>query len=416
MSAAHHAQRAQVLIEQNRHREALKELSLALAEEPNNAFVLYLMSYCHLQDDNITEAEAMIKAAISLEPDEDVFLGQLARVQIHKEDYTDAEKTIRSAIAFEPFKADHWGVLSFIKINQKKYEEGLEAANKGLEVESDNLFCLNQRSTALIKLNRKEEAFETLQGTLEEDPENSYTHANYGWAELEKGNHKKALEHFREALKLDSMNAYAKSGMVEALKSKYWFYRVFLKYSFWASNLSAQAQWGLIIGLYILRQFSGRLANGDSAIAYAAEVFNILYLVFVLSTWLIEPLSNLLLRLNVYGRYALSEEAKKSSTFVGLSLLTGLSGFLLYLVYPHEFLLVIGFVAVGCALPLSSMYKPRKEKAKRTMKYYAVSMIAVGLLAVVFTILTGNSGNAFSILFGIGFFVHGWVLNAMVIK
>lgn len=414
--SAQQLQRAQVLIEQNRHKDALKELLLLLAAEPNNAYVLYLVSYCQLQEENVTEAEAMIKAAIGLAPDEDVFMGQLARVQIHKEDYADAERTIRSAIEMEPFTAEYWGLLAFIKMNQKKYEEALEAANKGLEVESDSLLCLNQRSTALIKLNRKEEAFETLEGTLEEDPENSYTHANYGWAELEKGNHKKALEHFREALKLDSMNGYARSGMVEAMKAKYWFYRMFLRYSFWASNLSAQAQWGLIIGLYILRQFTGRLADGDSAVAYAATVFNVLYLVFVLSTWLIEPLSNLLLRLNVYGRFALSEESKKSSTFVGLSLLAGITGFLLYLVYPFDFLLVLGFIGVGCALPLSSMYKPRKEKAKRTMISYSLAMIAVGILAVLLTLLTGKAENAFSILFAIGFFVHGWVLNSMVIK
>ena len=51
-----------------------------------------------------------------------------------------------------------------------------------------------------------------------------------GWLALHSKDHKKALEHFKQALIYFPFNDHAKVGMVEALKAKYWCYRVFLNY------------------------------------------------------------------------------------------------------------------------------------------------------------------------------------------
>lgn len=119
-----------------------------------------------------------------------------------------------------------------------------------MEIDAENLSALNARSTALNKLNRKEESFETIQDALREDPNDAYTHANYGWGLLEKGHHKEALDHFKEALANDPSFEYAQLGMLQAIKANNPIYRVFLKYSFWMSNLTAKYQWGVIIGFY----------------------------------------------------------------------------------------------------------------------------------------------------------------------
>ena len=52
----------------------------------------------------------------------------------------------------------------------------------------------------------------------------------------------------------------------------------------------------------------------------------IAYALFAMSTWVIEPLTNLLLRFNKFGRYVLSREEKISSTLTGLALLIALCG------------------------------------------------------------------------------------------
>ena len=116
----------------------------------------------------------------------------------------------------------------------------------------ENVFCLNTKSTAQLKLGHEEEAFQTVEGALNEDPEDSYTHTNYGWGLLQSGDVPKALHHFKEALRLDPSNNNARSGMIEALKAKYWFYKKFLSYQFWMQKKSSKFQWGFIIGIYIL--------------------------------------------------------------------------------------------------------------------------------------------------------------------
>ena len=129
-------------------------------------------------------------------------------------------------------------VQSFFAV--EKYEDALNLANEGLERDPENILALNIRSSALIKLDRKEDAFTTIEGALAHDPNNAYTHSNYGWGLLEKGNHKKALQHFREALKHDPTLVQAQAGMAEALKANYVFYRLFLRYAFFMSNLTAK--------------------------------------------------------------------------------------------------------------------------------------------------------------------------------
>lgn len=408
-----HLERAKILIQQRRVDDAQKELMLALADQPDHGETLYLLAYCFNAKHNTPEALNFIGKAIALQPDNDLYYYLFSRILFDADKLVEAQDKIDHAIELNPFDADYFGVAALIRLNRKEYQSALEKANEGLQIDPENQTCLNTRSTSLVKLNKKAEAFSTIQTALEKDPGNSYTHANYGWGLLEKGDHKKALIHFRESLKLKPDNEYAQSGMVQALKAKYWIYRMFLKYAFWIGNMKGKLQWALIIGFYLGIRLLSTVAQQSPELRKIILPIIILYAVFAISTWIISPLFNIMLLLNPYGRYALKKDERRASYFTGSGLLVALIGLLLYLLLQNELYLLITGYGVTMMIPLASMFH-RGRKNKDALKIYAGVMAGTGLIAIYTSFSTGELFNTFSTIYLIAFIAYQWIANALV--
>ena len=405
--------RAQILLQQKKYDEASQLLGDILRQDPANIHVLAMLSEVKLHLDQRREAEDLINSAIGLAPDESVLYYIKARIVYQLERYDEAERLLQHAIVLDPQDAAYFSLLASIKLERKQFDEGLRLADKALELDPENVLALNARSTALLKLDRKDDAFRTIEGALAEDPNNAYTHSNYGWGLLEKGDHNKALSHFREALRNDPNFRYAQAGMMEALKARYWFYRVFLKYVFWISNLTAKYQWGVILGLYFGTRLLSSVAERNPTLQpFLTPVIVVLALI-AFSTWVITPLSNLFLRLNPFGKHLLDQKEIQSSNFVGISLLlfvAGLAGYLFTGAAPWLALAGYGFAMM---VPFSAMFTPAKYNS---LTIYAGAMAVIGALAVLTSFATGELVNGFSSIFLIGFIAFQWIVNFVKIR
>jgi len=408
-------ERASQLVAHKRFDDAEKHLKEVLAIDPHQIDAICLLAICKSELHQHDEALTLIKQAIRQQPDNDYFLYLHALFSFQKEDLKEAKKFALNAISFNPHQADYFGLLASININQKDWTLALENANKGLEIDAENLTCLNTRSTALFKLDKKLEAFSTIQEALNQDPENDYTHTNMGWGLLEKGDHKKALEHFREALKLNPENNNAKAGLVQGLKARYLFYRIFLMYAFWIGNLKGKLQWAVILGFYFGSKILRMIASENQALEPFITPIIILYSLFALSTWIITPLSNLFLRLNVYGRYALTEEEIKSSNLVGLSFAIGVLGTICYLFNPDFLFAMIGFFGVTMMIPLSSIFNPTKKNSKNILITYTIILALTGLTSIILQAMNGEAG-IIPIIYIFGIIGYGWIANAFIIR
>lgn len=405
--------RAEILIQQGRFVEAESFLKDALAEDPNDIHVIYLLCESFIQQEKKNEADALLNTGLFIDPSNAVFFYQKSRVCVLRHNYDDAERHLSSAVKFSPDNADFLAFWGFIKIIRKDYEKALAYSDKALELDAENIMALNTRSTALIKLDRKAESFQTIEGALREDPNNSYTHSNYGWGLLEKGDHKKSLEHFSEALRSDPSNDHAKSGMIEALKARYFVYRLFLKYSFWIGNMRSNYQWGFIIGFYILYRALIAIAKTTPSIQPYLTPIIVIMALAAFSTWVIEPVGNLFLRFNKYGVHLLSDRQRMSSSFVGVSFLVFVSGIVLYLIKQNEAFLGLAYFGFVMMVPLGSMFSP--SRSKLILPIYAAAMCFVGLVGVVTAFATHNLFNVCSMIFLLGFFAYQWVANSILI-
>lgn len=403
-----------ILIQNKRFGEAEKVLNELLSKDSNNIHFLSLLAEVHFQQNKFETATRIILNAIGISPNTPHLFFIKSRIAIQQDNLEEAEQNIYHAIQLDSYDADYFALLANIKLGRKQFNDALEIANQALEIDAENLLALNTRSTALNKLNRSEESFETIEGALREDPNNAYTHANYGWGLLENGNHKKALEHFKEALKNDPTYEYAQSGMLEALKAANPVYRIFLKYSFWMSNLTAKYRWGVILGFYLGFTSLKRIASNNTELQpYLIPLIVALALV-AFSTWVIAPIGNLFLRFNKYGQLLLDKKEKISSNFVALSLGLTVIGILLYFLLSAEKMLIIAAFGFSMMLPLGTMLSPSKNKYG--LLIYTITLAAVGLIAIGLSFSTGEIFNLLTVIYIFGFVGFQWIANYMLIK
>jgi Tfp pilus assembly protein PilF len=406
-------QRATLLIEHRRYEDAAKELRLILASEPNHPYAHALLGVTSTELGRHDEALGYVKQALGQQPDNSYFLYLMGLIYVRKEDLKEASKFVLNAISFDPHNADYFGLMAMIRLDEKNWADALMYANRGLQADPENLACLNSRSTALLKLDRKDESYQTIKEALHNNPHNSHTHANLGWGLLERGDHRKALESFREALKLDPENGYAKAGLVEALKARYWFYRVFLQYVFWMTNKNSKYQWIFLIGLWVGIQVLDRVRESYPQIEPYAMPIIYTYIAFAISTWILEPLSNLFLRLNVYGRYALTKDQLKASTFTGIGFLIAIIGAVAYVAIGMEPVLTI--YGIGFMLLCGSMFRPTDKRKRAIAMTIAIGLATIGLLSIALFMVGINALNLWTIFLW-GTIAYQFIVNALVTR
>lgn len=318
---------AQQLLEVGRAQDAIKPLTAALAQDPQNTAAMHLLAHTQLQLDNQQEAQRLLRDVLTLTPDDDDahhLLG-LTYLQGDGKDIKIAEQHAHESLRIHPNSAWHHGLMAQIHVLREQWEQVLHWADRGLALSVEDTDCLNLRAHALTKLGRFAEARSVMDETLRQSPDDDWSHANQGWSLLNQNKPKKALVHFKESLRLHPGNEWAKAGLVEALKAKNPIYRLLLAFFLWMLRLPPRARFGVIFGGVIGYNVLRSLAGSTPALKPLVLPLIILYLSFVALTWTAMPLFNLLLRLSPSGRHALSDRQRIGSNLFAATLVYALS-------------------------------------------------------------------------------------------
>lgn len=406
-------ERARVLLEQGRNKDAIQQLQQVLQHEPQNDYALSLMGRCLYNQKKFDEGMGFIKQAITIRADEDYYFYLLAFGHYYKDENLAAQRMLNKAIELNPYTADYFGLSALICIEEVELKTALKKANEGLAIDPENITCLNARATALNKLKRTDAAIETMRTALEQNPENEFTHTTIGWNFLEKGRHKEAAYHFREALRLHPNLENAQAGLKQALKSKIPPYRWLLQYSFWISNKGKNLQWILPIGLFVLvRVVIGALGK-DSQLSTAVMVVMAAYFLFVLTSWVINPIANFTLLFNKDGKFALTNSEKWSAISSVSALAVGI--FLLLLSFSlidnsaiNPSLIIPGLVCFSLALPLSNMQFPITFKTKRGGSFVSLLLVVLGLVSMIMLLVSKEAATFFLVIYFIFFIGYNW--------
>ena len=380
-------ERALLLLQQSRYDLAEQELRQFLAARPEQAHGHAMLAVCLGHQNKLDEAEQSARRAIELAPDEPYCHYALGWVKIQLGDLKDARQAVDEAIRLNPEESSYYGLLALIFLQAQRWQEALDAANEGLAHNPAHQGCLNHRAAALVKLNRHDEAQQTIDQALRDNPENALTHTNLGWAHLHKGEHLKALEHFSEALRLDPDFEFARHGLVEALKAKYFVYRWLLRFFLWMSTMSPRMRGGLIIGAFlVVRVLRVAAENNPSLVPFVLPIVSV-YALFVLLTWVVDPAFNLLLRLNKYGRHALSKRQRLGSSIFGFLLAGTIAAVVCGAATGLTPFYVLGLNLGLLIIPAPRIVASHDGKANLRTIALVAGMIVAGALATVLSIL-----------------------------
>ena len=375
-------QRALILHQQGRHADAERELRQALAMDPHDADAHAMLALCLAERKDFPQAQYEADTAAGLAPDDAFPHYARARVLSDRHRLDEAAAAVQQALDLDAGQGDYFALLAAVRFEQRRWHEALAAAEEGLKVDPDHAGCTNLRAMALVKLGRRNEAGAAIDEALARDPQNAVTHANQGWTLLHRGDPRKALEHFREALRLDPDLEWARAGIVEALKARHFVYRWVLMYFLWMARLSERAQWGILVGGYVGYRILVNVARNSPAVAPYVWPLVIAYIVFVLMSWLADPLFNLLLRLNRFGRLALSREQRVTSNWVAL-LLLGAAASGAWALWRDD--AWSGAAAVACVclmIPTSSVLKCQPGWPRWTMLAVTIALALLASAAV----------------------------------
>jgi len=394
-----HVERANVLLSQHRVDLAAQELRQALAQDPDDAFAHALLAICLSSTDRKAEALEEARLAVRHAPDQGFphyvtacVLESLGRME-------QAHEAIAQAIRLDPYDADFFEKQGFIFAHQDKWEQALAAARQGLAIDAEHVDCLNLQGLALTHLGRGDEARRSAEDSLTRDPQNAFSHASMGWTLLHQAKHKEALEHFREALRLNPNMEYARSGLLAALKANYLVYRLMLMFFLWMSRLGAKSRWGVILAIFVLSRF----ARGNLLLLSPL-------LLFVYLSWTADPLFNLLLRLNKYGRSALSRNQIIASNLVGAFLAGALASLGAALWLNMDILLSLALVLGVLVIPIAGTFACSGRK-RLVLAACTVALLGVGTAELVLMAMGRAEWKALSGIFLVGVFLFTLLAN-----
>ncbi len=415
MEGFQYLQRAQLLFQQGRHIEAIKEAELALQYMPDSTQPFIILIHSYLETNRLKEAKQIADDLLRKAPDDGAAHYTMAVVYGRMKQRKKAMEHIETAISLDPDDPDNYYMKGALLLDQEKKEEALSAIDIALNIYAEHEGALNLRTIILHQMSNKEAAGQSADYMLNKDPENAVAHANKGWVELDKQNYDQAIVHFKMALSKDPELGYALDGMKEAIKAKLPPYGLYFRYLMWMSRLSDKQQWGFIIGIYAIYRLAAYLLESNPALAPIMLPIIIVYIFFAFTTWIGEPISNVILFTHPDGRYAVTPDQRMGVYLISAFLLAAtVFGGLYFFSIPTY---VMGFLAVYCVgmlVPIGGMMQSDPDsKARKIMAAVALVMFSAGPIVA---LLPADSSLQFGIMsaFGLGVFFYSIIANFII--
>ncbi len=352
-----HLERAQLLLAQSRAADAEQEAMRALASEPTDARALALLALSRIEQGKKESAMEAAQEAVGLMPEVSYYHFVYGHVlhRNHRED--DAFRAVQEALRLDPADADNFALLASIELARRRWPAALEATETALALNAEHVTALNLRSIALVRLGRKSEAMAAVDYALDRAPENAFSHANQGWNYLHRNQPQPAQEHFREALRLNPDLDYAREGMLEALRARNPVYRGMLAYFLWMGRQSGRLQWLLILAVFFGTGVVGALAHAQPEFNWLWWSFLGALYGFVYLTWTAQPMFDLLLRFDRFGRHVLSRQQRVTTNWFGATFALALGSGGLWLVTGGEEALFAMIVLAALSICVATTFR-----------------------------------------------------------
>jgi tetratricopeptide (TPR) repeat protein len=323
-AGAEAAARASALLELGRAVEAEQLMRTALQSEPNDPTLLLLLAQSLIAARRYDEAHESATRAVGADPGNWSALSTLAASASGRGKDAEALRAVQAAVDLAPGVADLHRQHAEILLSDGQKARALEVALRSRTLDPRSAKIAAVLADVLSAIGRHEEASAEARRALSLDPENAQAHNTAGYVQLRRGGGDRSVERYREALRLDPTSQTARHGLAAAIKSRNPIYRALLQVELWLETLPTGQRWAVRIGPLILL----RLVSAGSHGALSSVVLT-LGLLFVVITWAIDPVLNLILMTSPTDRALLTHGQRRGAAafvFFGVLAIVGAAG------------------------------------------------------------------------------------------
>lgn len=297
--------RIEALIEMRRYDEAVKLVRESLEKEPNDGELFTLWAKCELLKSNYADVEKLCKKALSIDAENFNAKFLLACGYNDNEKYDQSLKVLKELLNENPEEPGVYYLLAASLYGKGDFARALKAVDKALAYEPNNSDYLVLKSRIYrIKGDRAQAEFYANKA-VNSAPDESDVLVEKGWVSIERGRVAESRELFAQGLAINPTNDYAKEGLKYALKSENWFFKIVFRFSLFLRGFSGNGRFLFMMGIVALVTVLRQVADKWLMLGVVVAA---VYLLLVVAVSTIDPLSNLALAANPYGRNLLRKE------------------------------------------------------------------------------------------------------------
>lgn len=402
--------RALDAIQDGQFEEAERDLRRVLADDPHDAVATAVLALCLAELGRDTEAAEVAARATTLEPYLAYPHWMQGALLARRGRFDEALPAAQEALRLDPEDPDHHALLAQLAFGRERWNEALGHAEDALALDPSHDGAATLRGLALRQLGRAEEATEAFRSAMEANPLNAFAAAGKGWMDLAAGRTADADLSFRDALLFDPTADWAREGLLAALKSRSPVYRQLLRFFLWMNGRTPRERTMVIIVGLLGYNALRRVARANPELAPFIWPLLVAYLLFVVMTWIADPLLDLMLWFDAAGRRLVSADRLRAGQLVGGTLALGAAVGLASLLPGGERLnlTALGFAALS--LTVAGIFECARGWPRRAMAGYAL-LLAGLLVGSVF--LPPTEGPALAVLALVGVALGTWLARGL---
>jgi Flp pilus assembly protein TadD len=373
--------RAYYLAQLGRYDDARTVIGQVLAKNPENHFAYYILGYC-LRVGFRQHAEALdaIGQALCRAPNCVDYLVERARCEINLGRLASAFQAIRNAKQIDPENVSALLAEGFILLQWCEIGKAETIYRTILHIDPDNDEAQIQLAYALRLQRRVKEAETVLDNLLTRSPDENSGHTAAGWLALSRKNIQESVQHFRKALRLRPTDSGARTGLLEAMKSRFPFYWLYFLKKFLSPDFSAPSlrrSYYDSIDRYTLpfACLIGAIVLGIPLVFYYVSHS---WVLFYLGIWLclfltllhplfLAGLAESFLLLNWTSRNTLTPGERRLATTFGSGFTLGMSLIVLGLADAIPSLIYLGYALIQAIVPFQLAFKVGATWSRRAL-------------------------------------------------
>lgn len=370
------------LLEDARFEEAQALLARVVEMAPEDSWARSMRALCFVELRRSDEALAEARMAVAVDGESPFALWTLGSILCDRRQLDDALVIARRGIELDPQAPYLRGLIAQIHALRGDWKAARAAAETGLQLDPDDEVCSNLLALSMRGTDTSEQWAAAIDDLVVRYPASGWARAGKGWHLLEVGRARDARENFEQALALDPTSEWARHGLIESIKAQSSVYAALLRLFLWLDRLPPRIRWSIFLGGIFAFRVLRTATSARPDIAVVTYPLMAVWVMFVLSTWIAEPLSDFILSRTRNGRCLVRGDQRLAADLVAASIGSAITAAIAWAITGADRAGEAAFVLAVLVLPVSAVFKCEPGWPRKVMAAYT-TVVFLACIAVI---------------------------------